>query len=442
MTQPAWNDPQIHIASATGKSVSPYYDICDFVPSTMEEEVIIGGNGEQNIVVKSGPKKPHLENITLSQWSVANMAILYKLLGEGKLQGTALLDYLSHTTKIYQFIQRYSVPSVFQYDRECRKLQAAMGFRWGTDVQHLHKLHLIPREKANTGTAIVGRKQPITGKPKGEKREAGICRNFNSKKGCTYPACRFRHQCILSGCNLPHAATTHVSEKKLNIEVKPLPGLSLAAWCEELGNDPDREFILSSIENGFDIIDDNAEFAPVNCDNHPTARPGSPLYGAATSQIIKEIECGNYIICDEVPKIVSPMGVIPKPDGDVRLIHDCSRPVGKAVNDYCNVNWHQKFARVDDAAKFMSPGCYFAKVDLRSAYRSVNLSKASQEVTGLKWVLNGETVYLRDSKLPFGAKLSPGIFHRLTQAVKRIMARKGFDLLVVYLDDFFGNFRL
>ena len=215
-----------------------------------------------------------------------------------------------------------------------------------------------------------------------------------------------------------------------------MPGLSLAAWCEELGNDPDREFILSGIENGFDIINDNAEFAPVNCDNHPSARPGSPLYGAATSQIIKEIECGNYIICDEVPKIVSPMGVIPKPDGDVRLIHDCSRPVGKADNDYCNVNWHQKFARVDDAAKFMSPGCYFAKVDLRSAYRSVNLSKASQEVTGLKWVLNGETVYLRDSKLPFGAKLSPGIFHRLTQAVKRIMARKGYDLLVVYLDDF------
>ena len=215
-----------------------------------------------------------------------------------------------------------------------------------------------------------------------------------------------------------------------------MPGLSLAAWCEELGNDPDREFILSGIENGFDIIADNAEFAPVSCDNHPSARPGSPLYGAATSQIIKEIECGNYIICDDVPKIVSPMGVIPKPDRDVRLIHDCSRPVGKAVNDYCNVVWHQKFARVDDAAKFMSPGCYFAKVDLRSAYRSVNLSKASQEVTGLKWVLNGETVYLRDSKLLFGAKLSPGIFHRLTQAVKRIMARKGYDLLVVYLDDF------
>lgn len=45
-------------------------------------------------------------------------------------------------------------------------------------------------------------------------------------------------------------------------------------------------------------------------------------------------------------------------------------------------------------------------------------------------------VYLKDTKLPFGAKLSPGIFHRLTQAVRRMMARRGFNLLVVYLDDF------
>ena len=53
------------------------------------------------------------------------------------------------------------------------------------------------------------------------------------------------------------------------------------------------------------------------------------------------------------------MGVIPKPDGDVHLIHDCSRPVGMTVNDYCSVDWHQKFARVDDAAKLMLPGWFF-----------------------------------------------------------------------------------
>ena len=100
------------------------------------------------------------------------------------------------------------------------------------------------------------------------------------------------------------------------------------------------------------------------------------------------------MVCEAPPKIVSPMAAIPKPDGDVRLIHDCSRPIGEAVNDYCSTDWQFKFARVDDAANLMTPGCYFAKVDLKSAYRSVPISKASQEVTGLHWKFKGQAVFL------------------------------------------------
>ena len=129
--------PQVHLSSAAGKSTSNYLDICDFV----EVEVVLGAQGDQQIVMKSGPKKPRLENITLCQWSVANLAILYKLVGENKLQGTALMDYLSYTTKIYQLVQRYTLVSVMLYDREYRKLQASLKFRWGTDVQHLSNIH-------------------------------------------------------------------------------------------------------------------------------------------------------------------------------------------------------------------------------------------------------------------------------------------------------------
>ena len=93
----------------------------------------------QRIVVKSGPKKPKLENLTLSQWSIANLAILYRLSGENKLRGPSMLDYLSYTTRVYQV--------VLLYDREYRKLQGQMGFRWGTDVQHLHTLCLQALDK-------------------------------------------------------------------------------------------------------------------------------------------------------------------------------------------------------------------------------------------------------------------------------------------------------
>ena len=208
------------------------------------------------------------------------------------------------------------------------------------------------------------------------------------------------------------------------------------AWESELQNDSDRDFILDGVKNGFNIIDDNANITRVRCSNHPSAKPGSPLYDKASAQVQREIEAGNYAICESKPAIISPMAAIPKPDGDVRLIHDCSRPAGKAVNDYCTADWHQKFSRVDDAAALMTPGCYFSKVDLRSAYRSVKISVQSQKVTGFKWNFGDKDVYLKDTKLPFGAKLSPGIFHRLTQAVKRMMARRGFNLLIVYLDDF------
>ena len=224
--------------------------------------------------------------------------------------------------------------------------------------------------------------------------------------------------------------------KILGMQVNPSPGLCPDAWVKELKNDPDEKFLLNGVKYGFDIIDRDIQIKPIKSKNHPSAQPGSQLYEKATTQILKETENGNYVICDTTPEIISPMAAIPKPNRDVRLIHDCSRPSGKSVNDYCSSEWKQKFSRVDDAASLMTEGCFFAKVDLKSAYRSVNISESSQKATGLKWNYYGTEVYLRDTRLCFGAKLSPGIFHRLTQVVKRMMGRRGYDLLIVYLDDF------
>ena len=181
--QPSWADPQIHISTAYGKSAPSYLDICDFVTSNVDEELI--SHGDQQILVKSGTRKPKLENLTLSQWSVANLSILCKLSREGKLTGSSLMDYLSYTTKVYQLVQRYNMISVFLYDREYRKLQANEGFRW---------------VKSNSGS-------------RPEKRDLGGCRNFNSAKGCTYLQCKYKHQCILPGCSQKHSAVTHMVEK-------------------------------------------------------------------------------------------------------------------------------------------------------------------------------------------------------------------------------------
>ena len=82
----SWKDPQIYLSrAALGKSSPSQYDITDFVTGMVEEEVVVRGNGSHQVVLKSGPKKPKLENVTLAKWCEANNAILYRLVGESKL---------------------------------------------------------------------------------------------------------------------------------------------------------------------------------------------------------------------------------------------------------------------------------------------------------------------------------------------------------------------
>ena len=239
---------------------------------------------------------------------------------------------------------------------------------------------------------------------------------------------------------MPTKALSNLSctaKKHVNASASTDLGSRLSAWEEELQGDPDRDFIINGLVNGFDIIDPGTVPSKAHCPNHPSAKPGSPLYEKACEQIQKEIDMGHYEILSEPPTIISPIGVIPKPDGGIRLIHDCSRPSGQAVNDYCTTEWKQKFSTVDEAASLITKGCFMAKVDLKSAYRSVSLSDLSKSVTGLRWQFGNRTVFLRDTRLPFGSKLAPGIFHRLSQAVKRMLKRRGLAGVVVYLDDFF-----
>ena len=115
---------------------------------------------------------------------------------------------------------------------------------------------------------------------------------------------------------------------------------------------------------------------------------------------------------------------------------DCSRPSTMNANAYIDLE-HYKYVSVDDAANLCQPGCWLAKVDLQNTYRSVGTHPDSWRVTGMSWCFSGSKVptYLYDKRLPFGARASPMIFHRLTQAACRMMANKGYTVLA-YLDDF------
>ena len=203
-------------------------------------------------------------------------------------------------------------------------------------------------------------------------------------------------------------------------------------------NDPDAVFILEGIREGFKITNkhNHSNYRQVESDNYHSAICDENIE-SVENQIKVELSEQRYIICENKPTIISALSAIKKSDGSVRLIHDCSRPSGEALNDYAELERKFKYQSVDDAVKLLQPGYFMAKADLKSAYRYVQIHPSQYELTGLKWAFgtSKSSTYMYDTRLPFGARLSPFIFHRCSQAVRRIMASMGFNV-VVYLDDF------
>lgn len=125
---------------------------------------------------------------------------------------------------------------------------------------------------------------------------------------------------------------------------------------------------------GFKLTGVDTTFKDLDMPNYKLAT-NSPVRATVQETIRDEIRQGNYVISATKPTVVSALGAIPKPNStEVRLIHDCSRPHGHAVNDYITTGKF-KFQTLDDATRALLPGYYMAKIDLRHAYRSVPIHR-------------------------------------------------------------------
>ena len=201
-----------------------------------------------------------------------------------------------------------------------------------------------------------------------------------------------------------------------------------------LEGDVDRDFLLDGLTNGFRLIDNDAELFPASMLNFKSAT-GLDVEEKVEKQITAELEAGNYVITNEPPTLISAIGTILKSDSnEVHLIHDCSRPTENSLNSHNTENETFKFQTMDDALKHIKTGSYLVKVDIRKVYRHVLVHPLDYRATGLSWQFElkenqeFEFAYLYDTKLPFGASKAPGIFHRLSQAITRIMRSQGFTI--------------
>lgn len=55
-------------------------------------------------------------------------------------------------------------------------------------------------------------------------------------------------------------------------------------------------------------------------------------------ELREQISNGHYVIASKKPIVVSALAAIPKDGKHVRLIHDGSRPLGRAMHDYAVPN--------------------------------------------------------------------------------------------------------
>ena len=140
----------------TQKAKAKCYEITDFLG--LAEEIC------EHVVIKSGPRKTRLKNVTPAQWGTANIRILTESLRTGALEQSALYDYLAYTIKVGEMADQYNWQSILQYDRAYRIQQATHGFRWGSDSPHLTTVHLRD-EQHNTVWVAVPLLQPNRTRP-------------------------------------------------------------------------------------------------------------------------------------------------------------------------------------------------------------------------------------------------------------------------------------
>ena len=182
------------------------------------------------------------------------------------------------------------------------------------------------------------------------------------------------------------------------------------AYLVSLGTEP----LVSDITDGFKIVDDNMDLGKMRyeCENYMSVY--DPENKAKLDSIIgKELAEGYLKIVQEIPTCIHSMGAVPKPDGGIRPITDCSMPRDIAVNNYCSAIIEDfQYKSVDHVLAMLQEGDYMTVVDIKSAYRVVPIFPDHRRYLGLKWEINGETVYIEDSRLCFGLCLGPSYFEK------------------------------
>ena len=90
---------------------------------------------------------------------------------------------------------------------------------------------------------------------------------------------------------------------------------------------------------------------------------------------------------------------------------------------------------MDTAVSFSSHNCFYALVDIKSAWRWVPIYPPHCELQGFCWMFGeldpSHYEHFVENRLCFGFSCAPAIFNHLSNAIVRMMSRHGSQLLSI-----------
>ena len=194
-------------------------------------------------------------------------------------------------------------------------------------------------------------------------------------------------------------------------------------------------YVWQGICEGFKVVDETCD-ASYQCENYSSITTGSAR-DQMTAKLLEELAEGKVQEVAYTPRCIHALGAVPKPDGSIRPITDCSRPEGISIN-----NWMETTAKtftynsVDTVAKLVHQGDYLCVVDIKNAYRSVSIHPSHRDFQGLRWTFEQGPVTMVNNRLCFGCKCGPYIFDSISNVIAEVAQSQMQGYVVNYLDDF------
>ena len=191
--------------------------------------------------------------------------------------------------------------------------------------------------------------------------------------------------------------------------------------------------VLWFVMDGVPIVDEQPE--PYRCENYASITCSENK--VKMDQIVdKELAEGMISVSSQEPICVHSLRAVPKGNGGIRHITDCSRPKRLAVNYHCDKLFREfSFKNVNNVIEMLSQDDFMTVIDIKAAYRAVPIKPEHRKYQGFSWPLNGENRWFVENRLCFGLRLGPMYFNFFSNFIYDKLA--SMDVNVVnYLDDF------